>query len=134
MVQVVIGGPTGLFGAMRDRASGALALVLAGLVFTLVPATALAAEPASPATAQYSSNLQQACPTCVGGGENSGGGVGGGGGTGGGGTGTVSSTGSGTVGPLPFTGLDLAVLGGIAAALLAAGLLLRRRRVEEPIE
>jgi hypothetical protein len=81
-------------------------LALTAISFVLVPAAALAATPSQH---QYVSSLQQLSQ----------------GGPGGLPDGSASSAGS-----LPFTGLDVLLLAAVAAALLCAGLVLRRGRPE----
>jgi len=149
----VIGVPAGL-GRVLDRKTRFALLAVAATAFLLLPAAAFAADPA---TDQYSSNLTQLCidghlvnvdesGNVVGGAGGAAGGAGdvcgetgGGGGVasaGGGGTGGSSGGGGGTgsVGSLPFTGLDLAMMAAVAAALVGFGLALRRRRVAEAHE
>jgi hypothetical protein len=149
---LVIGVLARCCGRIRDRGRRFALLAMAALALLMLPATALAADPS---THQYSSNLTQLCidgnlvnvdeeGNVVGAaGTGSGGGsdvcsesgtgglvsTGGGGGAGGAGGG-----GTGSVGPLPFTGLDLAMLAAVAAALVGSGLLLRRRKVAEAHE
>jgi hypothetical protein len=81
----------------------------------MVPATALAADPS---THQYVSTLDQVSQ--------------GGGGASLGDPGGVGEVGGDPSG-LPFTGLDVGLLAVVAAALVVAGLLLRRRR-SDPTE
>jgi hypothetical protein len=81
------------------------------------PATALGQDALSnPSAAQYEPQSQVQGTDTTGSGPIAGSAIGGpGGGSGGGG-----------IGSLPFTGLDLMVLGGTAVALIAVGFVLRR--------
>ena len=108
----MIGVVTGGLGLIGDRGKQIVSFVgfALALALALIPATASAADPVN---AQYNSSLEQ---IPVGG---SGGSAGGGGG------------GEGGLGSLPFTGLDVLVLAAVAAVLLGAGLMLRRRRAPE---
>ncbi|MDX6582306.1 MAG: hypothetical protein QOI10_1490 [Solirubrobacterales bacterium] len=90
-------------GVLRRRSL----LAITTIALALVPAAAMAAD--SPAQHQYGSSLQQLSQS------GTGGSVGGG-----------SAT--GTVGSLPFTGFDVALLAAVAAGLVLAGFLLRRQR------
>jgi hypothetical protein len=93
-------------------------LLAAGVcaAFLMPPATALGQDALSnPSAAQYEPQSQ------VQGTDTTGSGPIAGDATGGPGTG-----GGATVGSLPFTGMDLAVLGGAAFVLIAAGFVLRR--------
>ena len=96
-------------------------LVVAIFAAMLVPAFA-GAQQRSPSDAQYSSSLEQSCPTCVSGdtGGGSGGGVASSGGSGG------SGGLAGNVGPLPFTGFDVIAMAAVALAVTGLGLALQR--------
>ncbi len=80
------------------------------LSFALVPAVAAAqsVDP-TPTDAQYGDSLVQLSQGASGGGPG-------------------ASADSSAVGDLPFTGLDVALLAAVAAALVLVGLLLRSRR------
>jgi hypothetical protein len=120
---LVIGVLTGCTGRIGDREVRIALLALAALVVFLLPAAA-GAQTASPSQRQYSGNLEQVTPS--GGGGSGGGGDLGGGGVNGG-TGGAEGGGSAGVGGLPFTGLEVGILAAVAAALLGAGMMLRRR-------
>jgi hypothetical protein len=104
---------------MQSRRRSYLRVLLAAGVcaaFLIPPATALGQDALSnPSAAQYEPQSQ------VQGTDTTGSGPVAGNSTGGPGTGSAA-----TVGSLPFTGMDLAVLGGTAFVLLAAGFVLRR--------
>jgi hypothetical protein len=108
---------------MQRRRRPYLRVLLAAGVcaaFLIPPATALGQDALSnPSAAQYEPQSQ------VQGTDTTGSGPVAGNSTGGPGTGGPG-TGGGTVGSLPFTGMDLVVLGGTAFVLLAAGFVLRR--------
>lgn len=98
-------------------------LLAAGVcaAFLMPPATALGQDALSnPAAAQYEPQSQ------VQGTDTTGSGPIAGNSTGGPGTGTGTGAGGSAVGSLPFTGMDLVVLGGTAFVLLGAGFVLRR--------
>lgn len=78
------------------------------LSFALIPAVA-AAQSVDPTDAQYGDSLVQLSQGASGGGPG-------------------ASADSSSVGDLPFTGLDVALLAAVAAALVLVGLLLRSRR------
>jgi hypothetical protein len=81
----------------------------------MLPATALAQDALSnPSAAQYEPQSQVQGTDTTGSGPIAGNATGG------------PGSGGGAVGSLPFTGMDLAVLGGTAFVLLAAGFVLRR--------
>ena len=123
---ILVIGVTGGLGLIGDRKLSVLLVALAlALTLAFVPGTASAADPAN---AQYNSSLQQ-LPTAGGGTSCIESGSAGSASSGGSSEECVSDEGGGgLVGSLPFTGLDVAVLALVAAVLLAAGLILRRRR------
>lgn len=98
-------------------ASARLRLGVAALTmfsFALVPA--VAAAQSNPTDAQYGDSLTQLSQGAAGGGPG----------------GSAGSADTGAVGDLPFTGLDVALLAAVAAALVLVGLLLRSRRPADP--
>jgi hypothetical protein len=111
----VIGVPTGVFRSIGNLRRRVALVGFTALALAMVPATASAADPS---THQYVSTLDQVSQGNGGASVADPGGVGGVGGD--------SSS-------LPFTGLDLGLLAVAAAALVVAGLLLRRGR-SEPTE
>jgi hypothetical protein len=124
---LVIGVLTGCTGRIGDREGRLALLAVVALVLMLVPSTA-GAQTSSPSQSQYSGNLEQVTPSGGGGGTGGGGGGGNVAVTGGSGeVGGAAGSGSAGVSGLPFTGLDLGLLAAMAAALLGAGLVLRRR-------
>jgi hypothetical protein len=110
------------FGAARQL----FAIVMAIAAFAAIPALA-SAQTVDPTTDQYNNVLQQvsrggtpeAPPTCADTGS----------------SGSASGSTSGNCAPeaggLPFTGLDVAALAGVAGFLLLAGVALRRARFGE---
>lgn len=87
-----------------------IGLLVVGMTALALPA---AASAQSPTESQYSSNLDFVAQGSAGGGPGSSGAAG-----------SAASDPSG----LPFTGLDVGLLAAVAAALLIAGLMLRRQR------
>jgi hypothetical protein len=102
----VIGARRIFLGWVERTSRRLVAMAVVAIGVLVVPATALAADPTEH---QYGSTLDQIS-----------------------GGGTDPGEASSSVGGLPFTGFDVALLAAVAAALLIAGLALRRHRPESP--